>query len=157
VTNGGQVARPSWQRPPFEPGNLAHRRSGFWTVPTLRPDDRAELEEITAGIWEVLPDFEASFSVAVEQLALRIWRQRRAYADLSENGLVRDGQPASVLGHLDKLEAAIQRDLDALGLTPTSRARLGLDLVRTEDALAQLIATGREIRERREAEEAGRV
>ena len=93
MTNAAELERPSWQRPPFEPGNLAHRRSGLWTVPTLRADDRAGLEEITAGIWEVMPDYQASFSVVVEQLALRIWRQRRAYADLAEHGLVREGSP----------------------------------------------------------------
>jgi hypothetical protein len=41
---------------------------------------------------------------------------------------------------------------DALGLTPTSRAKLGLDLVRQEDGLERLKAEGREIRLRREAE-----
>lgn len=42
------------------------------------------------------------------------------------------------------------RSLDALGMTPTARARLGLDLVRTEDGLERLMAAGAEIRARAE-------
>jgi hypothetical protein len=94
-----------------EPGNTLNLRSGFWATPTLREDDRNEVEEIAASIRELMPIWKAEFEIAVEQLACRIWRQRRAYRDLSEHGVVRDGQPASVLRDLSKLESAISRDL----------------------------------------------
>jgi hypothetical protein len=136
----------------FQPGNTLAARSGFWASPLLRDDDRAEVEEIADTVRAALPIYEAGFELAVEQLAVRLWRQRRAYADLSAHGVLRDGRPAPVLADLSKVENAIQRDLDALGLTPLSRARLGLDLARTEDSIQSLIEQGRAIMERREHE-----
>jgi hypothetical protein len=94
------------QREPFETRNTLGVRSGFWINPMLRPDDRAEVEEIAASIRPLLPVYRLEFELAVEQLACRIWRQRRAYRDLSERGVVRNGEPAPVLGHLAKLEGA---------------------------------------------------
>jgi hypothetical protein len=46
--HGGPARRYSW--PPFEPGNMANVRSGFWMSPTLPSDDRAQVEEIAASI-----------------------------------------------------------------------------------------------------------
>lgn len=125
---------------PFERGHAVSTKHGFWASPMLRPDDQAEVEAIAASIVEALPAYESSFGIAVEQLAVKIWRQRRAYADLAEHGVIRDSRPAPVSIDLAKLENAIARDLDALGLTPTSRARLGLDLVRTRDALSEYLS-----------------
>jgi hypothetical protein len=65
-------------------------------------------------------------------MACRLWRQRRAYRDLSEHGLIREGKPASVLGDLAKLEGRLMKDLDAFGLTPRAAVALGLDLLRGE-------------------------
>lgn len=124
---------------PFEVGNRAAAKHGFWSDPSLRDDDRAEVAEIAVSIVDALPDYQGQFGFAVEQLALKVWRQRRAYRDLSEHGVLRDGKPAPVLVDLSKLENAIARDLDALGLTPTSRARLGLDIARTGDVLAEYL------------------
>lgn len=119
-------------------GNLLAVKSGFWIDPTLREEHRAELDEIGMQIWEVLPFKRAEFAPAVGQLALRLWRQRRAYRDLSEYGIVRDGKPAPLLVELAKVENAIQRDLVELGLTPRSAAALGLDLARGERELSVL-------------------
>ena len=120
-----------------EPGNLLAVKSGFWIDPLLREEHRAELDEIGAQIWEVLPFKRAEFAPAVGQLALRLWRQRRGYRDLSEYGIVREGKPAPLLVELAKVENAIQRDLVELGLTPRSAAALGVDLV-----AAQRIGSG---------------
>jgi hypothetical protein len=76
--------------------------------------------------------YRPEFEPAIMQLACRLWRQRRAYRDLSENGVIRDGQAASVLGHLAKLEGANARDLDSFGMTPRAAVALGLDLLRGE-------------------------
>jgi hypothetical protein len=129
---GGPARRYSW--PAAGLGNTLAVRSGFWASPLLRDHDRAEVEEIAASIRELMPIQRPEFEPAIEQLACRIWRQRRAYRDLSEHGVIRDGQPASVLGHLSKLEAAIARDLDSFGLTPRAAVALGLDLIRGEAA-----------------------
>jgi hypothetical protein len=137
------------QRPPLETGHTLTLKSGFWAAPRLRPDDRAEVEELVVRSWELLPFRRPEFELAVEQLACRIWRQRRAYADLAERGIVRDGKPAPILADLGKLENTIQRDLETLGLTPRSAASLGADLVRTEESL--VVSLQRQAREREKA------
>jgi hypothetical protein len=137
-TPAGQPARGySW--PPFEPGNTAAVRSGFWASPTLRPDDRAEVEEIAASLREVMPLYLAAFEPVLEQLACRLWRQRRAYGDLSEHGILRaDGKPAPILIDLSKLERQIARDLADLGMTPRAAAALGVDVATTRRTLSLL-------------------
>ena len=122
----------AWSRPPFSERNLVAVKSGFWVSPLLRPDDRAEVEEIAASLREVMPIYAPEFELALEQLACRLWRQRRAYADLAAHGVVREGQPAPVLADLAKLERAIARDLDAFGLTPRAAVALGVDVLRGE-------------------------
>ncbi len=111
-------------------GNQLALRSGFWATPMLRSDDQAEVAEISEALLELLPVQSPRFELAIEQLACRIWRQRRAYADLAEHGIIRDGQPASILADLSKLERAIMRDLDAFGLTPRAAVALGVDVLR---------------------------
>jgi hypothetical protein len=101
----------------------------------MRESDRAEVDELRGLVREALPLYEPSFEIAIEQLALKLWRQRRAYADLAAHGLTRGGSPAPLLADLSKVENAIQRDLDALGLTPLARARLGVDLSRIEPSI----------------------
>jgi len=124
----------SW--PPFEHGNMASVRSGFWASPLLRQPDRDEVAEIEGSLRELMPAYAPAFEPMVEQLACRIWRQRRAYADLSERGVVRDGQPAPLLVDLAKLERQIARDLAELGMTPRSAAALGVDVASRERALS---------------------
>jgi hypothetical protein len=55
----------------FTDGNTVSVRSGFWVTPTLRPDDRAEVEEIAASIRDLLPIRAPEFEIAVEQFAER--------------------------------------------------------------------------------------
>ena len=137
---------------PFTAGHRVPERHGFWSSPMLRPDDRAEVEEIAAALREAMPFYRPSFELAVEGLACKLWRLRRGYRDLSENGILRAGQPAAILGDLGKLERAVARDLAEFGMTPRSAVALGVDLLRGEVAersLADLAATGAEIRARR--------
>jgi len=131
--NGRPARGYSW--PPFEPRNTAAVKSGFWASPLLREDDRVEVAEIEASLRELMPAYASAFEPMVEQVACRIWRQRRGYADLSENGLVRDGQPAPLLVDLAKLERQIARDLVELGMTPRSAAALGVDVAAAQKVL----------------------
>ena len=124
----------SW--PPFERKNLAAKKSGFWASPMLREDDRAEVEEIAASLRELCPLSSPAFEPLIEQVACRLWRQRRAYRDLSENGTVREGHPAPLLVDLGKLERQISRDLAELGMTPRSAAALGVDVVTAQRAMS---------------------
>ncbi|MFL5943681.1 MAG: hypothetical protein ACJ75L_10505 [Gaiellaceae bacterium] len=135
----------SW--PPFEPQNVAAMRHGFFADPTLRDETRAERAEIEAAIIEQLP-YDGPFGLAVGQLAGRLWRQRRAYRDLDEHGLLRDGKPAPILDHLAKLENAIARDLEALGLTPRSASEM-IERARQADPFSGLRS---HLAARREAE-----
>jgi hypothetical protein len=123
--------------PDAGPGNLLAATHGFYIDPTLRPEHRAELEEIAAMVWGLLPVKRPSFQLAVEQVSVKLWRQRAAYQDLSEHGLIREGgKPAPLLVELSKVENAIQRDMTELGLTPRSAAALGVDLARGERELS---------------------
>ncbi len=133
-----QVARPArgYRWADAEPGNMLAATHGFYIDPMLRPEHRAELEEIAATVWELLPFKRPEFAPAVGQVALKLWRQQAAYRDISEHGLIREGgKPAPLLVELAKVENAIQRDLIELGLTPRSAAALGLDLARGERTL----------------------
>lgn len=133
---GGPARGYSW--PPFEPGNTAAVRSGFYVSPLMRDEDAAEVEEIAGQVRELLAvpvQERPEFDLGVEQIALKVWRQRRAYRDLSERGILRKGgKPAALLADLSKLETAIAKDLDAYGLRPRAAVALGLDLVRTAGA-----------------------
>jgi hypothetical protein len=136
--NGAGPARGySW--PPFEKGNTAAVRSGFWASPLLREHDREEVAEIEASLRELMPVYAPAFAPMVEQAACRLWRQRRAYRDLSENGLVRDGQPAPLLVDLAKLERQIARDLVELGMTPRSGAALGVEIAAAQRIGSELV------------------
>ena len=131
---GGPARGYTW--PPFEPGHMLSVKSGFWASPMLREHDRAEVEEIADSLRELMPGYAPAFELTIEQLACRIWRQRRAYADLSEHGIVRKGQPAPLLVDLAKLERQIARDLAELGMTPRSALALGVDAAARERALS---------------------
>jgi hypothetical protein len=113
-------------------------RSGFWIDPKLREEHRAELAEIEEAVVESLPYPAEPFGLAVNQLAVRLWRQRRAYRDLDQHGLIREGgTPAPILDHLAKLENRIMSDLEALGLTPRSASEL-IERARSADPFADL-------------------
>jgi hypothetical protein len=131
---GGPARGYSWE--PFQPGHELSMRSGFWASPMLRDDDRAEVEKIEDSLRDLMPGYAPAFEPMLEQLACRIWRQRRAYRDLSENGIVRKGQPAPLLVDLAKLERQIARDLTELGMTPRSALALGVDAATRDRAMS---------------------
>jgi hypothetical protein len=150
--DGSFVPEFSGQRPPLRPGHEVTVRSGFYISPLLREQDAAEVEEIGAELRELLPVYRDSFEPLLEIVACRVWRLRRGYRDLSENGLLRKGgQPAPILVDLAKLEGGLVRDLAELGLTPRAMVGLGLDLLRGQQA--QL--TARRLARMVEEEEAG--
>jgi hypothetical protein len=118
-------------------GNLLAASHGFYIDTALRAEHRQELDEIATTVWELLPVKRPEFGLTVGALSLKLWRQRRAYRDLSEHGLIREGgKPAPLLVEVAKVENAIHRDLVELGLTPRSAAALGVDLARGERELS---------------------
>jgi len=64
---GGPARHYSW--PPATEGNTLAVKSGFWSSPLLRPDDRDEVEEIAASIRPLMPVYREEFEPAIEQLA----------------------------------------------------------------------------------------
>ena len=112
-------------------------------VTVFRPAELAEIEEIAEALRDACPLFHAGFEAKVQQTAARIWRWRRGYADLLENGFFRGehDEPAPILRRLDTLERTIQRDLHELALTPMAQAELGLVTARARsEALRQYLA-----------------
>jgi hypothetical protein len=98
----------------------------------------------------------------VQLLSLTLTRVRKATAALDTLDAALEGRE---LGGYTLEEAAkfqrlredlrgwvntASRLLDALAMTPSSRARLGLDIAQTESTLAQLAAEGRDARRRGE-------
>jgi hypothetical protein len=131
---GGAARGYSWAQ--AEPGNTLAGKSMFWASPMLRDEDRAEVAEIAESLRGLCPLYSPAFEPYIEQVSCRIWRQRRGYRDLSENGVDRDGQPAPLLVDLAKLERQIARDLAELGMTPRSAAALGVDVAMTQRTLS---------------------
>ena len=126
----------------FTEGHRLSARHGMF-VTVFRPAELAEIEEIAEALRVACPLFHAGFEPKVQQTAARIWRWRRGYADLIENGFFRGehDEPAPILRRLDTLERTIQRDLHELALTPMAQAELGLVTARARsEALRQHLA-----------------
>lgn len=122
------------QRPPFEKGNALAVRHGAYATILLGQ----RVEELAAELRELVPAYSPSDEPAVRVLCLALARLERAEAALEEAA-------PSELGKLrqDALgwANAARRLLNDLGMTPTARARLGLDIARTrEEAFRRLDA-----------------
>jgi hypothetical protein len=119
---------------PFEPGNQVARRHGFY-VEQLSPAEDEDVQTIADAIRELSPVDAEALEPLVQGLAGKMWRRKRAYADLIANGVVRrNGKAAPILRDLETLENSIRRDLEALALTPQAAADLGLTLAKTRSA-----------------------
>ena len=122
--NGNQ---PAWSRPPFENGNTTARRHAFYAK-KFQPLERVEIAETAELLRDVLPLYSSAFETAIQLLAARLWRIRRAYAYIAEHA--EEDVPRSLLVNLGTLENTVSRDLEALGLSSRSAAALGIDLQR---------------------------
>lgn len=145
----------------FLPGNELRTRHGAYAS-ELRLSTNPRHAEIADGLRERLPIYAVADEPAVQLLSTALLRIEKASAALDEIDQHASGDLAAYIvgdaGKVQRLREDLRgwintsmRLVDALGMTPTSRARLGLDLVRAEDALGRLEAEGRAIRERRDA------
>ena len=115
-----------WSRPPFEPGNTVSTRHGSYATLQLRP----RAEELAATLRDAMSDnYEARYEGAVAGAAMVGARLERAMAALEAAGDPKE---------LSRLDADAHRwtrtwfvALAALGLTPASAARLGLDVAKS--------------------------
>jgi hypothetical protein len=116
----------------FQPGHTLSLKHGARSVVALGP----RVDELAGDLCPLVPAYTASDEPAVRLLAMTLARLERAEAALEQaapDELGRLRQDA--LGWAN----AARRLLNDLGMTPTSRARLGLDVARTQDVLGDYL------------------
>lgn len=135
---------------PSPTANLRHGGYAQLRREEIEDEERRVLEALEADAPLRDPDggLPAADGVAVRLLASCLVRLQRVEAYLTAHGFLDEkGEPRPVL----EVEAKLRRDAldaaEALGMTPRSRARLGLDLVRAAEATADVEAA-RAARER---------
>jgi hypothetical protein len=134
---GGQGPARGYSWPPFEPGNDAAVKHGAHSK--LRLEPRAA--ELAGELRELLdrqlgPATCEADDPTIALAALALAQVEAATLWLAEHGLVDErGQPRGLLRHLGTMINTASRLCDRLGMTPTSRAALGLDVARTGEAL----------------------
>lgn len=135
----------TWE--PFQPGHTLTLKHGAYSERLVEPRAR----EIAQGMADAgeLPDYLAQprYRGAVMDLARALAQRERLVAwleahaaegtpmELAENGEVR---AAAVL--LERVERAVERHRDRLGLSPLAAARLGKDVAASRVSLAQVWA-----------------
>ncbi len=154
---GEIVPRGNGSWPAFEKGNGAALRHGAYSPGAFAPR-AAELER---QIYEDASWLGPSDAVAVSLLCRTVSRIELADAAVQQVDESAALPLSPYMGDSREALDRLRRDLRSwinlaaklcaeLGLTAASRARLGLDVARTQDTLADLAAKGREIRARRE-------
>lgn len=127
---------------PAQPENRLALRHGAYAAVRIP----ARAEEIAEGLREIVPASSPSDDPTIRLAAIALAQVETVSAYLAERGIVdAEGNPAPVLRHFGTMMNTAARLLDRLGCTPTSRASLGLDLVRAEGALESMIADGARI------------
>ncbi len=126
------------QRPPFEQDNDLAVRHGAHAVIRLAP----RAEEIATQLRSIVPACSVADEPTISLLSLVLARVEAANEWLSEHGIFRDGrgEPQPVLRALSTWENTAARLADRLGLTPTSRSQLGLNVARGESVVRHLQA-----------------
>ena len=133
----------------FPAGHDLSLRHGAYSS-SLRLAPRAD--ELAAELRQVVPGYSAADEAMVRLLALVLARIERATAALEKVDDAAEGnEVAAYTGEAAEPLRRLREDsrgwintarrlANDLGLTPTSRAKLGLDIARTGDALAEYLA-----------------
>ena len=139
--SGLPARRYTW--PPFEPGNTAAVKHSAYAVVQLGP----RVAELAEDLRDAVPAYSPSDEVAVRLLAVTLARLEASSAAL-------EGASPADLARLRVDERgwlnSARRLLNDLGMTPTSRARLGLDITRST-SLAQEVEAALAARARADA------
>ena len=118
----------SWE--PFKKGNTVNLTHGG-TSPRLVGPLSEELRADLAAMVEGTPAGAPQFALALGALATKLARLQLVSTWLADNGPIDDdGEVRGAAKWELELLSSIEKSLDALGLTPTTAARLGVDLVR---------------------------
>ena len=114
--------------------------------------------ELADGLRAIVPCYTGADEPTIRLLALVLARVEAASEFVAREGWFLpggEGELQPVLRALSGWENTAARLCDRLGLTPTSRAQLGLDLVRARGVLEEDLAAGRVAWMRRAAGEDG--
>lgn len=141
---------------PAPPAPLGHTRTLIHggRAEALYRDVDAETHELIDALGDTAPVRDPDGSVpaadaAMLEVAARLLRRyRRVSGWLDLHGRISEAGEVKPAADLElRIERALAAALDALGMTPTSRAKLGLDLQRTA-ASAEELEAARVARER---------
>ncbi len=135
----------TWE--PFEPGHTLTLKHGAYSERLVE----ARAREIAQGMSEAgeLPDYLAQprYRGAVLDLARSLAQRERLVAWLEAQAsegtppeLAESGQVQGAAVFLERVERAIERHRDRLGLSPLAAARLGKDVAAQRVSLAQVWA-----------------
>ncbi len=113
-------------------GSRKRGRHGFCVEQHSRAED-AEVQTIAQAVRELSPVDAEALEPLIQGLAEKLWRPKRAYADLIANGVVRrNGKATPILRDLETLENSIRRDLKALALTLEDRRTVGIEAAQAQ-------------------------
>ena len=126
--------------PPAPKGNtrtLKHGARSAALIANVEDEVRAVLDALAdaAPVRDADGALPTHDLIAVETAARALRRHRSVSGWCDENGRLdpETGEVRSAADYELRTERALTASLDALGMTPTARARLGLDLARTAD------------------------
>jgi hypothetical protein len=120
---------------PIRPGETLALKHGAYSALKLAP----RAEEIADEVREIVPARTEADEPTIRLLALTLAQVEAAAAWVAEWGIVDGkGKPQGILRHLGTMTNTAARLASALGMTPTSRAALGLDLVHAQSAAEAL-------------------
>jgi hypothetical protein len=132
--NGRFTERPPGARPEFEVGNRVALKHGSRAVVALQP----RAAEIADDLRRIVPAATEADEPAIRVASLVFAQVEAGHAYIAEHGWYdEDGKPRAIMQTFPTLQAEARRWCEALGLTPSARARLGLDLSRTGVALRE--------------------
>lgn len=130
--------------PPAPPGNQRRLVHGGRSELLLR-DVEVEVRELMEALGDAAPVKDAGGSVppadwvAIERAARALKRYRSLAGWLDLHGRLTDKGDVKPAAELElKADRELASALDALGMTPTSRARLGVDLARARDLALEM-------------------
>lgn len=111
----------------FQPGHEPSRRHGGYSLVSLQPRAAVIADELR----RLVPARSDADEPAIRLLALQLAQVEGIHEWLAEHGFVDEGgQPRGILRHLGTVTNTAARLCDRLGLTPSGRAALGLDMAR---------------------------
>ena len=116
---------------PAKPGNQLANKHGAFARFQLEPRARDLADDVRV----LMPHGSASDEIAIRLLSLSLAQVEAATLYVAAQGLVDEaGAPQPILKHLGTMLNTSARLCDRLGLTPASRAQIGLPLAHDSQA-----------------------